>query len=210
MSKMSNNNTSNELAVVQETRALAPARQYEELSTAEKQAVDQLVAQLTDCSDAGLSKFSSGISNKSARASVDFLKNTKINDLDEFETCMFDLSRNLRSIDTKELAVVNPSPTSKVPIVGEWFSKTRLAKKVDSVIEKQESIEKVIKREIETLEGIKLTLAEDKTRCMSIRKDTVQFAIDLNCSILLISRRDLHWKGNITILLIIPITIRPT
>ncbi len=179
MSKTSKNNTTNDLAVGQESRALSPARQYEDLSPAEKQAVEQLVTQLTDCSDAGLSKFSAGISNKSARASVDFLKSTKINDLGEFDTCMLDLSRNLRSIDTKELSVVNPSPTSKVPLIGGWLSKTKLAKKVDGVIEKQESIERVIKREIETLEGIKLTLAEDKTRCISIRKDTVQFAINL-------------------------------
>ena len=179
MSKTLENNTSNDLAVAQEARALSPARQYEDLSPLEKQTVDQLVAKLTDCSDAGLSKFSAEISNKSARASVDFLKSTKINDLGEFDTCMLDLSRNLRSIDTKKLSVVNPSPTSKVPLIGGWLSKTKLAKKVDSVIEKQESIERVIKREIETLEGIKLTLAEDKTRCISIRKDTVEFAIDL-------------------------------
>ncbi len=179
MSKTLENNTSNDLAVAQEARALSPARQYEDLSPLEKQTVDQLVTKLTDCSDAGLSKFSAEISNKSARASVDFLKSTKINDLGEFDTCMLDLSRNLRSIDTKKLSVVNPSPTSKVPLIGGWLSKTKLAKKVDSVIEKQESIERVIKREIETLEGIKLTLAEDKTRCISIRKDTVEFAIDL-------------------------------
>lgn len=178
MSNTANENT-NLTVTTSEGKALSPIRDYGTLSSGEQQQVQSLIGQLHDCSETTLNKFSAASAKESAKESVDFLKSTKINDLGEFNTCMLDITRNLRSIDTKELATVNPSPSSKIPIIGSLLSKSSVGKKIDNFIEKQQTIEKVIKQEVQTLEGIKLTLSEDLIKCKKIRESTIAYAIQL-------------------------------
>lgn len=178
MSNTANENT-NLTVTISEGKALSPIRDYGTLSSDEQQQVQSLIGQLHDCSETTLNKFSAASAKESAKESVDFLKSTKINDLGEFNTCMLDITRNLRLIDTKELATVNPSPSSKIPIIGSFLSKSSAGKKIDNFIEKQQTIEKVIKQEVQTLEGIKLTLSEDLIKCKKIRESTIAYAIQL-------------------------------
>lgn len=183
---MSNINPRNEqitntnLATVKpEETALAPTRSYDALSNEEQNIVQSLMGKLEDYSDASLIEFSSESSANSAREAEDFLRQTKLNDLEEFNECMTSLTRDLRSIDTKELSKQDPNPLARIPLIGNALAKSRVGKKVESIIEKQENVKKSVDLTVKTIEGIKLTLREDLIRCANTREKTVEFAKNL-------------------------------
>lgn len=162
-----------------EETAIAPTRSYDSLSSEEQAIVQSLMTKLDDYSDVSLIEFSSETAANSAREAEDFLKQTKLNDLEEFNECMSGLTKSLRSIDTKELSKQDPNPLSRIPIIGPSLAKSRVGKKVESIIEKQENVKKSIDLTVKTIEGIKLTLREDLIRCAKTREKTVEFAKNL-------------------------------
>lgn len=187
---MTNANTNSNLANLKiEETGVVSIRSYNELSTEEQTIVDSLLDKLVDYSDTSLIEFSSETSANSAREAEDFLKETKLNDLEEFNECMTSLTRSLRSINTKELSKQNPNPLSRIPIIGEALSKSLVGKKVQSVIEKQDNVKKSIDLTIKTIEGIKLTLREDLIRCANTRAKTVEFAKQLEYEYIALSKK---------------------
>jgi len=173
------NNTTLVVGTQGEQNAVAPTRPYEKLSIEEQRIVDSLVVKLDDYSDSSLIEFSSEAATNSAMEAADFLKNTKLNDLQEFNECMTNLTRDLRSIDTKELSKQDPSPLSRIPIIGKALAASSIGKKVESVIQRQETVKKSIDLTVRTIEGIKLTLREDLIRCAKTRERTVEYAKNL-------------------------------
>jgi len=169
--------------------SVAPTRPYEKLSPEEKQKVDSLMIKLEDYSDTALIDFSADAAANSAREAEDFLKHTKLNDLQEFDECMGSLTKSLRSIDTKELSKQHPSRLSKIPLIGKALAESTVGKKIDSVIDKQETIKKSIDLTIQTIEGIKLTLREDLLRCARTRAMTVEFAKNLEYEYIALYRK---------------------
>ena len=158
---------------------ITPTRRFEDLPEDEKKIVEGLMAKLVDYSDKSLIDFSSDSASKSAKEAEDFLRNTKMNDLEEFKECMGSLTRDLRSIDTKELSKRDPNPLSRIPVIGPALAKSKAGKKVESVIQKQETVKKSIDMTVSTIEGIKLTLREDLIRCGKTREATIEFAKNL-------------------------------
>ena len=182
MKTPNNSNSNTTVTTVDKTvqeNSLSPTRSYEELSSSEQIVVQELLNKLDDYSDVSLIEFSSDIAANSASEAEDFLKHTKLNDLEEFNACMSDLTKDLRSIDTQELSKVDPNPLSKIPIIGKVLSQSRIGRKVEDVIEKQETVKKSIDLTVHTLEGIKLTLREDLIRCAKTREKTIEFAKNL-------------------------------
>lgn len=173
---MSNTPSTNLPTVMPEQTGIAPTRAFEVLSPEEQTIVQSLVDKLDDYSDVSLIEFSSEASSASAREAEDFLKQTKLNDLEEFNECMNSLTRDLRSIDTKELSKQDPNPLARIPIIGSALAKSRVGKKVETIIEKQENVKKSIDLTVKTIEGIKLTLREDLIRCANTRARTIEFA----------------------------------
>ena len=158
---------------------ITPTRRFEDLPEDEKKIVEGLMAKLVDYSDKSLIDFSSDSASKSAKEAEDFLRNTKMNDLEEFKECMGSLTKDLRSIDTKELSKRDPNPLSRIPVIGPALAKSNVGKKVESVIQKQETVKKSIDMTVSTIEGIKLTLREDLIRCGKTREATIEFAKNL-------------------------------
>ena len=158
---------------------ITPTRRFEDLPEDEKKIVEGLMAKLVDYSDKSLIDFSSDSASKSAKEAEDFLRNTKMNDLEEFKECMGSLTKDLRSIDTKELSKRDPNPLSRIPVIGPALAKSKAGKKVESVIQKQETVKKSIDMTVSTIEGIKLTLREDLIRCGKTREATIEFAKNL-------------------------------
>lgn len=174
---MSTINESTTLTTVNpEANSMLPIRSYEELSKDEQTIVDSLVVKLDDYSDSALIDFSSDAAAESSRESEDFLKQTKLNDLEEFNECMSSLTKDLRSIDTKELSKQDPNPISRLPIIGPALAKSKMGKKIESTIQKQETVKKSIDLTVKTISNIKLTLREDLLRCEKTRAKTVEFA----------------------------------
>ena len=159
--------------------SICPTRTFEELSAIEQKKVSELYEKLEDYSDASLIDFTSEAAENSAREAEDFLRTTKINDLTDFNECMTDLTRELRSIDTKTLSEINPSPLAKIPLIGAKLAESALGKKVESVIERQKTVQSAVNSTVETLEGIKITLREDLIRCGVTREKTVEYAKQL-------------------------------
>lgn len=189
-------NTENKTTLVvtnpQEQNAVAPTRAYEKLSIAEQEKVNTLMAKLADYSDTALIEFSSDTAANSAREAEDFLKHTKLNDLEEFNESMGSLRKSLRSIDTKELSKQDPSPLSRIPLIGKALAESAIGKKIESVIERQETIKKSIDLTIQTIEGIKLTLREDLLRCARTRALTVEFAKNLEYEYIALYKKKLE------------------
>lgn len=173
---MSIENNTTLTTVNPETTAMSPIRSYAELSKEEQTVVDSLVVKLDDYSDSALIDFSSEAASDSAREAEDFLKQTKLNDLEEFNECMSSLTKDLRSIDTKELSKQDPNPISRLPIIGPALAKSRMGKKIETTIQKHDTIKKSIDLTVKTISDIKLTLREDLIRCEKTRAKTVEFA----------------------------------
>ena len=176
---MSNTNTILTSTTDTKNNSMAPTRSFEQLSSDEQTIVEALMGKFDDYSDASLIEFSSDAAANSAREAEDFLKQTKLNDLEEFNECMSSLNKDLRSIDTKELSKKDPNPLARIPIIGTALAKSIVGKKVESIISKQENVKKSIDLTVKTIEGIKLTLREDLIRCTNTREKTVEFAKNL-------------------------------
>ena len=173
---MSNKITTNVTSVSANDSGITPTRRFEDLQEDEKKIVEALMTKLDDYSDKSLIDFTSDSAAKSAKEAEDFLRNTKMNDLEEFKECMGSLTKDLRSIDTKELSKRDPSPLSRIPLIGPALAQSKAGKKVESVIQKQETVKKSIDLTVSTIERIKLTLREDLIRCQKTRQATIEFA----------------------------------
>lgn len=177
---------------LQEQNAVAPIRSYERLTDQERERVNSLMEKLEDYSDVSLIEFSSDSATNSAREAEDFLKHTKLNDMQEFNDCMGSLTRSLRSIDTKELSKQDPNPLSRIPIIGKALAESALGRKVEEVIDKHETVKKSIDLTVNTIEGIKLTLREDLIRCAKTRERTVEYAKNLEYEYIALYKKKLE------------------
>lgn len=177
MSNKENNNIV--LIPSNENSDFQPIRPYESLSNEEQQRVKELLAKLDDYSNQALSDFSAEAASNSAREAEDFLKHTKLNDLQDFNESMQSLTKDLRSINPKDLSKQEPSSLARVPLIGKKLANSKVGKKVESIIQKQETVAKAIGFTVDTITGIKLTLQEDLIKCQKTRATTVQYAKDL-------------------------------
>ncbi len=168
-------------------------RNFEELSEEEKSKVMELKSSLEDFSAESLIKFSSATSSTISRDTDDFLRHTKLNDLQEFNQIMLDLSTKLKSVDTDKLAEVKTNPFEKFPIIRN-IMQSSIEKKVTEVVSKQQSIEKVVSSTETTLENIRISLQEDLIRCSSMREKNVEYAnaLELECIALQLRKSELE------------------
>ena len=163
--------------------SVTPMRRFDELKEEEKNRVMELKSSLEDFSAESLIKFSSATSSTISRDTDDFLRNTKLNDLQEFNQIMMELSSKLKSVDTEKLSEVKKSnPLVKLPVIGN-FMQSSIEKKVTEVVAKQQSIEKVVSSTETTLEQVRLSLQEDLIRCSSMREKNIEYAksLELEC-----------------------------
>lgn len=177
---MSTQNSKNLITVPSnESSDFQPIRPYESLSQEEQQRVQELLAKLDDYSNQALSDFSAEAASNSAREAEDFLKHTKLNDLQDFNESMRSLTKDLRSINPKDLSKQEPSSLARIPLIGKRIANSHVGKKVEGIIQKQETVAKAIGFTVDTITGIKLTLQEDLIKCQKTRASTVQYAKDL-------------------------------
>ena len=174
--------------------SVTPMRRFDELKEEEKNRVMELKSSLEDFSAESLIKFSSATSSTISRDTDDFLRNTKLNDLQEFNQIMMELSSKLKSVDTEKLSEVKKSnPLVKLPVIGN-FMQSSIEKKVTEVVAKQQSIEKVVSSTETTLEQVRLSLQEDLIRCSSMREKNIEYAksLELECIALQLRKSELE------------------
>ena len=174
--------------------SVTPMRRFDELKEEEKNRVMELKSSLEDFSAESLIRFSSATSSTISRDTDDFLRNTKLNDLQEFNQIMMDLSSKLKSVDTEKLSEVKKSnPLVKLPVIGN-FMQSSIEKKVTEVVAKQQSIEKVVSSTETTLEQVRLSLQEDLIRCSSMREKNIEYAksLELECIALQLRKSELE------------------
>ena len=174
--------------------SVTPMRRFDELKEEEKNRVMELKSSLEDFSAESLIRFSSATSSTISRDTDDFLRNTKLNDLQEFNQIMMELSSKLKSVDTEKLSEVKKSnPLVKLPVIGN-FMQSSIEKKVTEVVAKQQSIEKVVSSTETTLENIRISLQEDLIRCSSMREKNVEYAnaLELECIALQLRKSELE------------------
>ena len=174
--------------------SVTPMRRFDELKEEEKNKVMELKSSLEDFSAESLIRFSSATSSTISRDTDDFLRNTKLNDLQEFNQIMMDLSSKLKSVDTEKLSEVKKSnPLVKLPVIGN-FMQSSIEKKVTEVVAKQQSIEKVVSSTETTLEQVRLSLQEDLIRCSSMREKNIEYAksLELECIALQLRKSELE------------------
>lgn len=97
--------------------SVTPLRTFDELKPEEKEKVLELKTALDDYSASALINFSSATSSTISRDTDNFLRNTKLNDLQDFNETMLELSNKLKSVDTKKLSEVKENPFSKWPVI---------------------------------------------------------------------------------------------
>ena len=174
--------------------SVTPMRRFYELKEEEKNRVMELKSSLEDFSAESLIRFSSATSSTISRDTDDFLRNTKLNDLQEFNQIMMELSSKLKSVDTEKLSEVKKSnPLVKLPVIGN-FMQSSIEKKVTEVVAKQQSIEKVVSSTETTLEQVRLSLQEDLIRCSSMREKNIEYAksLELECIALQLRKSELE------------------
>ena len=173
--------------------SVTPLRSFDELKPEEREKVLELKSSLEDFSAESLIKFSSATSSTISRDTDNFLRNTKLNDLQDFNQTMIDLSSKLKSVDTKKLAEVKGNPFEKWPIIGAVMQSS-IAKKVDEIATRQESVEKVVSSTETTLEQVRLSLQEDLMRCSSIRGKNIEYAkaLEFECIALQLRKKELE------------------
>ena len=174
--------------------SVTPMRRFDELKEEEKNRVMELKSSLEDFSAESLIRFSSATSSTISRDTDDFLRNTKLNDLQEFNQIMMDLSSKLKSVDTEKLSEVKKSnPLVKLPVIGNFMQSSK-EKKVTEVVAKQQSIEKVVSSTETTLEQVRLSLQEDLIRCSSMREKNIEYAksLELECIALQLRKSELE------------------
>ena len=162
-----------------EITVLAPTRPYDSLSAEEQQKVKNLLGKLEDYSSDSIIDFSADAVTNSAREAKDFLKNTKLNDLQDFQEAMQSLIKDLRSINPKDLSKQEPSALARIPLIGKFLADSSVGKKVERIISRQQTVAKSISFTVQTISGIKLVLREDLIKCKKTRADTIQYAKDL-------------------------------
>ena len=177
MSTQENNNLTHTSS--SEITVLAPTRSYDSLSVEEQQKVADLLGKLADYSSTSLIDFSSDVIANSAREAEDFLRSTKLNDLTDFQECMQSLTKDLRSINPKDLSKQEPSALARIPIIGKFLADSSVGKKVEGIISRQQTVAKSIDFTVQTISGIKLVLREDLIKCQNTRANTIQYAKDL-------------------------------
>lgn len=173
--------------------SVTPLRSFEELRPDEQEKVIELKSSLEDFDSVSLMNFSAATSSTISRDTDDFLRNTKLNDLQEFDETMLELSNKLRSVDTKKLSEVKDNPFEKWPIVGQ-FMQTSIGKKVNAIANKQQSVEKVVDTTEKILEEVRLSLQEDLIRCNSMREKNVEYAkaLELECIALQLRKHEME------------------
>lgn len=173
--------------------SITPLRSFEELKPEEKKRVLELKSCLEDYDSVSLIGFSSATSSTISRDTDEFLRTTKLNDLEGFDQTMLDLSNRLKSVDTKKLSEVTDNPYEKWPIIGS-IMKTSIGKKVNAITAKQQSIEKVVDTTESTLEQVRLSLQEDLIRCNSMKEKNIEYAksLEFECIALQLRKQELE------------------
>lgn len=173
--------------------SVSPLRDFKELKPEEQQKVMELKESLDDFSAVSLINFSAATSSTISRDTDEFLRTTKLNDLQEFNDTMLDLSNKLRSVDTKKLSEVKDNPFQKWPILGA-IMQTSIGKKVNAIAAKQQSIESVVSSTEKTLQGVRLSLQEDLIRCSSMKEKNIEYAkaLEFECIALQLRKEELQ------------------
>lgn len=173
--------------------SLKPLRSFEELNPEEQAKVLELKKTLEDVSDVSLMNFSASTASTISRDTDEFLRTTKLNDLQEFNEIMLNLSNQLKSVDTERLSEIKDNPFERFPIIGTIVKKS-IVKKVNAVVEKQQSIEKVVFSTENILQKISLSLQEDLTRCSSMREKNIEYAkeMEFECVALQLRKKELE------------------
>ena len=173
--------------------SITPLRSFEELKPEEQKRVLELKDTLENVDEVSLLQFSAVTSSTISRDTDDFLRNTKLNDLKDFNDVMIELSNNIKSVDTKKLSEVKDNPFEKFPIIG-TIMQSSIAKKVNEIAIKQQSVEKVVDSTEAILEQVRLSLSEDLIRCDSIRNKNIEYAkaLELECIALQLRKTELE------------------
>ena len=172
---------------------VTPLRNFEELTSEEQRKVMELKSKLKDFSIQSIIKFSSVTSSTISRDTDDFLRHTKLNNLQDFNDIMIELSNKLKTVDSEKLSEVKKNPFHKIPIVGNLVQST-IAQRVNEVVVKQQSVEKVVSSIEIKLEKVRLSLYEDLKRCSMMREKNIQYATDLEleCIALQLRKKELE------------------
>lgn len=170
-----------------------PLRSFEELSAEEKQKVLELKKSLEDFSAESLINFSSATSSTISRDTDDFLRSTKLNDLEGFNQTMIELSNKLKSVDTKKLSEVKDNRFAKWPIIGSVMQ-TSIGKKVSDIATKQQSVESFVSSTETVLHKVRISLQEDLVRCNAMKQKNIEYAnsLEFECIALQIRKSELE------------------
>lgn len=172
-----------------------PLRSFEELSIEEKQKVLELKKSLDDFSAESLINFSSATSSTISRDTDDFLRSTKLNDLEGFNQTMLELSNKLKSVDTKKLSEVKDNRFAKWPIIGSVMQ-TSIGKKVSDIAAKQQSVESFVSSTETVLHKVRISLQEDLVCCNAMKQKNIEYAnsLEFECIALQIRKSELEDK----------------
>lgn len=173
--------------------SVSPLRSFDELKPEEQQKVEELKKSLEDFSATSLINFSAATSSTISRDTDEFLRTTKLNDLQEFNDTMLELSNKMKSVDTKKLSEVKDNPFHKWPILGSLMQ-TSIGKKVNAIAAKQQSVESVVDTTEKTLQGVRLSLQEDLIRCSSMKEKNIEYAkaLEFECIALQLKKQELE------------------
>lgn len=174
-----------------------PLRSFEELSNEEKERVMELKESLEDFSAESLINFSAATSSTISRDTDDFLRSTKLNDLEGFNQTMIELSNKLKSVDTKKLSEVKDNRFAKWPIIGSVM-KTSIGKKVSEIAAKQQSVESFVSSTETVLQKVRISLQEDLVRCNAMKQKNIEYAnsLELECIALQVRKSELEDELN--------------
>lgn len=174
-----------------------PLRSFEELSNEEKERVMELKESLENFSAESLINFSAATSSTISRDTDDFLRSTKLNDLEGFNQTMIELSNKLKSVDTKKLSEVKDNRFAKWPIIGSVM-KTSIGKKVSEIAAKQQSVESFVSSTETVLQKVRISLQEDLVRCNAMKQKNIEYAnsLELECIALQVRKGELEDELN--------------
>lgn len=177
--------------------SVSPLRSFEELNSEEKEKVMELKESLEDFSAESLINFSAATSSTISRDTDDFLRSTKLNDLEGFNQTMIELSNKLKSVDTKKLSEVKDNRFAKWPIIGSVMQ-TSIGKKVGEVVAKQQSVENFVSSTETVLQKVRISLQEDLVRCNAMKQKNIEYAnsLEFECIALQIRKKELEDELN--------------
>lgn len=170
-----------------------PLRSFDELKPEEQEKVLQLKKSLEDFSAESLINFSAATSSTISRDTDDFLRTTKLNELEGFNQTMIELSNKLKSVDTKKLSEVKDNKFSKWPIIGSVMQ-TSIGKKVNEITTKQQSVEGFVSSTETVLQKVRISLQEDLVRSNAMKQKNIEYAnsLEFECIALQIRKRELE------------------